>query len=267
MDTKFSETTFTTVVAKKISHHVKLKQLEQSARGQELETKYLSESLVICDSNTIYICFSSGIVVQWATNELKNLPKFIISHYEESITDTDFFDITEKYTIQYSDQFSIENGIIILNEKTLEILVSISHALARSVQIEYDEQSIHSLLIEMKHIPEQLQKTGHVRGRNKDIRRMIGTVLQTKHNISTFGIADDHPELLWEDDTLRKYYRITAQDLELNDRRTVLSEKISFLEDMLSILRDEIHTKHGHLLEWAIVLLIIFEIFLYFLEK
>lgn len=253
------------VISRKYRRHIKLKQVEQQAKKYGYTHTHIGDALVVQPSHEMLVFFAKGVVVHWYTDSPQVNVEELVPGSEEDAPLA--YQPTERYMIEYGSEFKIDEGTITLDKTDGSLLVALSHALARSVQIDFDEHSVSRLLNVIDSIQENMRTKGRIGRSRKQIRKLIGQVLETKYNLSTYAQVNDNPELLWEDSTLQPYFVRLSQELELSDRWDVLEEKTRFLEDMLSILRDEVNTKQSHLLEWGIIWLIIFEIVLYFLEK
>jgi uncharacterized Rmd1/YagE family protein len=102
---------------------------------------------------------------------------------------------------------------------------------------------------------------------SKEIKKLIGSIVQLQFTVSTAGLAEDRPDMFWDEPRLAQFYTKTAVYLELDDRWNVLSEKLDSLHKMTELLRDEVNTRQSHALEWVIILLIVFEIVWAFFDK
>lgn len=252
------------VISRKYRRHIKLKQVEQQAKTYGYTHTHVVDALVVQTTQEMLVFFAKGVVVHWYVDTAQmNIDELLPPREEATLS----FLPTERYAVEYGDTFKIDEGSMTLDRTDGSLLVALSHALARSVQIDFDEHSVSRLLGAIDSIQKNMRIKGRIGKSHKEIRKLIGQVLETKYNLSTYAQVNDNPELLWEDNSLHPYFVRLSQELDLADRWDVLQEKTRFLEDMLGILRDEINTKQSHFLEWTIVLLIVFEIVLYALEK
>lgn len=249
---------FANVNAKKIAGHISLKNIKKKAQLQGMQSKLFPEALVIQWADQIAVFFSRGVLVEWTSQPQSEgrAEKLIEDALNEHHT-------TEEYNLEHGESFAVNNDTLTIDRWDTDVLVVISHALARSVQIDYDDIVVNKLLSRTGSLPTSLKTTGKIRMSERRIRKMIGSLLESKHALNTFSQVDDHPELLWDDPSLRQYYRLVATDLELKDRWSVVQNKVSTVEETLDILRDEVNTKHGHFLEIVIILLFVFDILVY----
>lgn len=247
---------FTTAI--KYGKYIDTALLKKYAGEQAIEVDRFLESFLIKINNNIIIFFTNGVVVQWGEKEIDVAVKQIIKKSVKKPLGT-VLSQTFKFVSQ-QPKFSISDDVFHLTDMDPLYLVSISHALARSVQLEYNELSIHSVLESIEALPTEMKKFGKIKLKSQPMRKLIGLVMETQHSVSVFGLADDKPELLWEEPRMIPFYKETAHYLELHERWGVLSEKMQYLDSTFSLLRDEMHARRSHMLEWIIIILILFEV-------
>lgn len=252
------------IIARHYGRQLQFKHLKDYAKAKDLVIHRAVDSLLIEHNNSLAVCLRSGVAVIWG--KMEDFKFF--NKQKDAFFDQTFDTIYEqRYGYVLNEAvFSIEEDCIRLPKYDQKIIVSISHAIARSVQLEYNEDIIAKTLEQIVDFPQQLQKYGKISLSNRKIKRLIGVLVEAQHGLSTFGLAKDFPELLWEEPQYESYYRNTANYLELHDRWQVLSEKMSALGSSLDLLRDESNTKQSHRLEWVIIILIVIEIIFYLIE-
>lgn len=246
------------VTAFKCAKYIDKVQLRSFAQLHEIHLERFLDSFYFeIDGNQV-ITFYNGVIVQWGSTELHPMVRDLAKACTLQPLDTM---IEQAFTFRSNQpKFSIDEDIINISKIEPLTLVSISHALARSVQLEYNERAIDSVLTSIQKIPTDMKLYGTIRMKRKKIRKLIGLVMDTQHTMSVFGLVEDHPELFWEQPAMISLYKETAQYVELRERWGVLSEKIQYLDSTFSLLRDEMHVRKSHLLEWIIIVLILWEI-------
>lgn len=231
----------------------------------------LPEVLQITLENTasaeIAVCFlfKNGTVVSWNNDTVFSL---LEKHKEIIFEPLSKKPVSEQFSYQFDhDTFDIVDDVFIVPHNDMKALMSISYAVAKSLQMEDSEQQVMDVSKRVMNMPTELANTGHTKLRAKQIKKLIGSIVQLQFTVSTAGLAKDRPDMFWDEPRLAQYYTKTAVYLELDDRWNVLSEKLSSLHNMTELLRDEVNTRQSHALEWVIILLIVFEILWSFFDK
>lgn len=247
------------IATRRFGRSLRLAQLKALAEREGIRLQRYPDAHVMRTESGLLVFFISGIVVEWAA---ETGFEFVQTHAADLFDDLLPQQHEQKfsYKVVPRGKFSIEFDVVTVPANQESIMVSISHATARSVQLEYNELLVSNVLEHIAPVPHALKTKGKIGWSRTKIRKMIGLVVEAQHNVNTFGLSDDHPELLWDQPELATYYRSMGQYLELHERWSTLSVKISFLGSTLSVLRDESNARHAHVLEWIIIWLIVIEV-------
>lgn len=221
-------------------------------------TRYPEVVSVELDDSILFI-FRSGVAVVWGEEVLLKSLESAIDIFSENPTPTVYSD-TYVYTTKPDQPFGIENDEFRIPDDSIDVKMSISHALARSIQLDSNENAIEAAMNVVGDLPSRLAKTGKIPLPAKNIKKLVGSILEAQFSINQFGLVADRPDVFWERPELEQFYKKTGTYLELQDRWNVLSDKIVALQEALDVLRDEVNTKNSHLLEWIIIILILIEL-------
>lgn len=247
------------ITTRRFGRSLRVAQLKALAESEGIRLQRYPDAHVMRTQSGLLVFFISGIVVEWAA---ETSFEFVQAHADNLFDDL----LPQQYEQQFSyrvvprGKFSIDLDVVTVPANQESIMVSISHATARSVQLEYNELLVGHVLERIAPVPQALKTKGKIGWSSTKIRKMIGLVVEAKYNVNTFGLSEDNPELLWDQPELATYYRSMGQYLELHERWTALSAKIAFLDSTLSVLRDESNARHSSVLEWIIIWLIIIEV-------
>jgi uncharacterized Rmd1/YagE family protein len=74
--------------------------------------------------------------------------------------------------------------------------------------------------------------------------------------------AEDKPDLLWDFPQLERLHARLADEYEIVERSRALGRKLTLINDSVTSLLQVVDTRRAMRLEWAIILLIAFEILL-----
>lgn len=79
----------------------------------------------------------------------------------------------------------------------------------------------------------------------------IGELFILRINIHLNGSILDTPELFWVEPQLEPIYQAVRSYLEMDQRVSLLSERLDVIADLLAVLKDQLSHRHGEKLEWV----------------
>jgi len=145
---------------------------------------------------------------------------------------------------------------------TLPRLQVVATALARSVALAYDETAMAGAFDLIEPLARELDKPRASGRVLKEVLRHIGsTLLVQQKMIGRVEIADK-PDILWEQPELERLYARLEDEYELMERSAVLERKLELIERTAETTLDLVQARRTLRVEWYIVALIVFEVFL-----
>lgn len=138
---------------------------------------------------------------------------------------------------------------------------------AQSVALDFFSQRAHTLLGEIQHFTEQLEREGAIRISRKNMLRFIGRALNNKNRIVENLFIFDSSDLTWDDEYLDRIYRGLARTFEIQSRFREVEYTFKVIEDNLSVFRELYLHRESRQLEWVIIVLICIEVFDLILSK
>jgi len=155
---------------------------------------------------------------------------------------------------------------ISLTALTLPRLQVVATVLARSVTLAWYEAAIAASFDAVEPLARQLDQPRMSGRALKEILRHIGgTLLVQQKMIGRVEIADK-PDILWEQPDLERLYARLEDEYELGERLATLERKLELIERTAETTLDLIQARRTLRVEWYIVALIVFEVFLTLLE-
>ncbi|MCB1077251.1 MAG: RMD1 family protein [Verrucomicrobiae bacterium] len=154
-----------------------------------------------------------------------------------------------------------DEGSLVLNEATPERLLVGAFVLAKSVVLAHYETRLAPILDRVERLGENLQ-SGHSGAERQLLLQEIGQslLIQTR-TVGRVEIAEK-PDFVWDDPDLDRLYVRLAAEYELRDRDVALTRKLDLISKTSELYLDLIHNRQSLRVEWYIVILILFEIFL-----
>ncbi|CAD6502253.1 BgTH12-02492 [Blumeria graminis f. sp. triticale] len=207
--------------------------------------------------------FDYGVVVIWGMSLqheqqfLKEIAKFEDEKLAPDDVETECFNFY--YTREY--QARIYNDFITLRDKGAYMTkLAISHALAQSVKTSMFEELVDNTIEACKDIPGQIATTGKIALSRTQINMQIGELFILRINIHLNGSVLDTPEIFWLEPQLEPVYQAVRSYLEMDQRVSLLTDRLDVIADLLAVLKDQLSHGHGEMLEWIVIVLIAAEI-------
>jgi len=149
-----------------------------------------------------------------------------------------------------------------VTELSLPRLQVIATVLARSVALAYDETAMAGAFDVVEPLARELDKPRASGRVLKEVLRHIGrTLLAQQKMIGRVEIADK-PDILWEQPELERLYARLEDEYELAERSAALERKLALVARTAETTLDIVQTRRMLRVEWYIVALIVFEVFL-----
>ncbi len=149
-----------------------------------------------------------------------------------------------------------------LNVEKIKI---ISYVLSQSVALERYEDDIERNLSEFELVVDNLKTKGKALFSEKKLLKQIGKVFSVKQTTVVHLALFDKPESIWESPDLETLYNRMSSEYDLKVRFDVLDKKIDYLSDISKMMIGFLAEKRNAYLEIIIIILIVFEIGLWFL--
>jgi uncharacterized Rmd1/YagE family protein len=157
-------------------------------------------------------------------------------------------------------------GPILVKEFSLERLLVISDALAKSVVLGRDEREVANVFDTIEPFASELARFGKTSRNRTDLLKLMGNALLVQHRVSGRVAVGEKPDVLWDRPDLERLYARLEDEYELSERVETLNRKLAVIADTATTLADIIDTQRSLRLEIIIVILIAFEIVITFYE-
>jgi uncharacterized Rmd1/YagE family protein len=141
-------------------------------------------------------------------------------------------------------------------------LLVIADVLAKSAVLAHDERRVAAVFEVIEPFARRLAEHGRTPRIRKPILKVIGNALLVQQRVSGRVAVVEKPDALWERHDLERLYARLEDEYELKERVEGLDRKLKVISETATALTDIIDTRRSLRLEWAIVLLIVFEIVL-----
>ncbi len=157
-------------------------------------------------------------------------------------------------------------GPILVREFSLERLLVVSDALAKSVVLGRDEREVTNVFDTIEPFARELATFGKTSRNRTDLLKLMGNALLVQHRLSGRVAVGEKPDVLWDRPDLERLYARLEDEYELSERAETLNRKLEVIADTASRLAEIVDTKRSLRLEIIVVFLIAFEIVIAFYE-
>lgn len=173
------------------------------------------------------------------------------------------FEFVDDYRIEVKpdEPLAINNDYMVTAEEQDFHGEIITTVLAKSVALERIEREIDRLLDNAEEVVGFLHK-GKLAVSDDQLAKLSARILEFKLNTISYIMLLDKPAITWSNDEAGALYDELSELFELSDRYTNAGHKIDTLLDITEVFGGLAHAKRGAKLEWAVILLITFEILL-----
>src|SRR6267378_2343303 len=151
-------------------------------------------------------------------------------------------------------------GPVLVREFSLELLLIVSDALAKSVVLGRDEREVTNVFDTIEPFARELANLGKTSRNRTDLLKLMGNALLVQHRLSGRVAVGEKPDVLWDRPDLERLYARLEDEYELSERVETLNRKLSVISDTATTLADIIDTKRSVRLEIIVIVLIAFEI-------
>ncbi len=151
-------------------------------------------------------------------------------------------------------------GPILVREMSLERLLVVADALAKSVVLGRDEREVTNVLDTIEPLARELAMLGKTSRSRTDLLKLMGSALLVQHRLSGRVAVGEKPDVLWDRPDLERLYARLEDEYELSERGETLNRKLSLISDTATTLAGIMDAKRSLRLEVIVVFLIAFEI-------
>lgn len=157
-------------------------------------------------------------------------------------------------------------GPIFISKLSDDRLLLIADALAKSTALARDERRVAAVFDVIEPFARELAEKGTTPRRRKAMLQLIGNALLVQQRVSGRVAIGEKPDVLWEKPELDRLYARLQDEYELKERLDALDRKLTVISETANALTDIIDTRRSLRLEFAVVVLILLEIIIGFVQ-
>ncbi len=223
------------------------------------EQAYENEMILVFSFGSIVFINSDKKHTEIFMKYIKKIKTDIdIEHYEK-FKDDYALHLTEGEELECTDEY------VQVPQNDLFYPELIAIVIAKSVALERIEEQLGKILDNIEIKIDNLEK-GKLNIGNKELAKTISRIVRHEYNTIAYIMILDKPDITWISSNASLFYEQMSDFFELNDRYEVIKNKTEILKSIVDGLADISSSIRGLFLEWIIIILIVIEVILMFLD-
>ncbi|WBX73094.1 RMD1 family protein [Tenacibaculum pacificus] len=174
---------------------------------------------------------------------------------------------SEDYKIIFNNEIEVDFGSIQIKELNEDVAHIIMLNLAQSVALMNYVNKTSDLHDKTLIYSKQLERTGSFKLTKTNMRKFIGSTMNLKNNITENLYVFDTSDLAWSNKDLSTLDYKLKDELDIVKRYQGTQNSLNIIKENLDLFNDILQHKYSSMLEWIIIILILFEIIQVIIEK
>ena len=248
--------TETKVVAYHLERQLNLKKFREECTYSLAKREHTFLLYKIHSDSFIYLKDYGSIVFLNCDENIKKevFQKIILDNYDEKKLPKEAFIIVK------GNELEVDFGKIQIPELTIDIAHIVMLNLAQSVALTNYVNRTSILHDSTLQYVNQLENKGSIKLSKKDMRIFIGKTMNLKNSILENLFIFDSSDLAWSKEHLSKLDYQLKDELDILKRHQGLQFSINVIKENLDLFQGILQHKYSSMLEWIIIILILFEV-------
>ncbi len=191
-----------------------------------------------------------------------NIPKAIVSSVMSDLSKENKSVEMQENTIVIDAQseLQVEFDTITIPSSDAELMHIIALNLAQSSALHRYQSITDDLLEETRQFSIHLEQTGKVKLSRKQVAKYIGRTMNLRNRIAENLYIFEAPPLAWTDVRLSELDTKLSEELDFENRYRGIQMSLNVIRENHDFYTEILQHKHSSMLEWIIILLILFEV-------
>lgn len=177
----------------------------------------------------------------------------IADHYKQQLP-------KETFIVKKGTELEVDFGKITIDKITMDIAHIIMLNLAQTVALTHYVNATSALNESTSTYMYQLENDGSIRLSKKKMRVFIGKTMNLKNSISENLFIFDSSDLAWSKAHLSDLDERLKDELDIVKRHQSLQFSLDVVKENLDLFQGILQHKYSSMLEWIIIILILFEV-------
>lgn len=218
------------------------------------------------DETVLIFSFGSIVFINSSKSHTDNVIKYL-KKIKPDIDLENYSRFKDDYAMHY-----LEGGEIEFTDKYVQIpnnalfyseLIAI--VIAKSVALERIEEQLGKILDDLESKIDNLEK-GKLNIGNKELAKTTSRIVRHEYNTIAYIMILDKPDITWVNMDAADFYEQMSNFFELNDRYETIKSKTEILKSIIDGLGSISQSFRGLYIEIVVVLLIVIEVILMFID-
>lgn len=256
-----------TVEAYSFESRFPLRRVKPWLEPHEVERADKTILVAKCDGGGTVFAFDFGVLV--FVDVAPPLIAATLKMFRENLPREPHDPMRESFTIRLDPSKGapeVTFDTVILSELGPRDLECIATVFAQSVAIDYYDEDLQGILDKVGALSAQIAQTGRPQGRRSELMKFVASSIGAEVEMISSIALLDKPDFTWEDERAERLYDILRHHLEIRERHHALEVKLTTIREALSHFLEIANTRRALFLETTIVLLIVFEIVIGFVN-
>lgn len=149
---------------------------------------------------------------------------------------------------------------IVIPAMEVDLVHIIALNLAQSAILHYYQAITDEQMEETRVLSAYLERTGKVKLNQKKLAKYIGQTMSLRNKIADNLYIFESPPLAWTDVRLSQLDTMLSKELDFKNRYHGMQSSLSLIRENHEFYKDMLQHKHSSMLEWIIIILILFEV-------
>lgn len=156
----------------------------------------------------------------------------------------------------------MQGDAVYFESMSVERMQVVASVLSKSLALAMYESRVAQNFDRIEPLARDIGNTGRIRGNSTELLKHIGAMLLSEQMMVGSVEISEKPDTLWDHPELEGLYLHMESEFEIRERYAVLERKLNLISRTVQTMAELLHSKRSLRLEWAIVLLIVFEVML-----
>ncbi len=191
-----------------------------------------------------------------------NIPKAIVSVVLKNLSKDNKMVDQQDHTIHIEEnsEIKVDFDTVTIPSADSELMHIIALNLAQSAALHRFQTVTDDLLEETRQFSIHLEQTGKVKLSRKQVAKYIGRTMNLRNKIAENLYIFEAPPLAWTDVRLSELDTKISEELDFENRYRGIQMSLNVISENHDFYKDILQHKHSSMLEWIIILLILFEV-------
>jgi len=186
-----------------------------------------------------------------------------LSDHIESRLDTPLIDVSE---IEIGADENVSDDLITIRDLSTPRLVVVVDALAKNVALAFEEEEVSKVFEVLEPFANDLADFGRLPRNRRRVLQTVGHALRIHHRLFERVDVDETPALPSSNEEIERLHERLAEAYHFKKRAKALSRKVEAIELMTTAITELLDAQREIRLELTIILLLVVEITINFID-